>query len=199
MMRLMALQKSQIPVFIFTLVAVALFTANFLVNQNYEFMVYIAVIVAIGALIYFTNDRVKYPNFILWGLSLWALIHMSGGAVYVGETRLYEVVLIPIWEEVQFFRYDHFAHMFGFGVTTLVMFHILKPHLKKLTHWTAVSIVVVMAGLGAGAFYELIEFGTTLVVEEQGVGGYVNNMMDLFSNFVGAVLAMIYTYRKEVV
>ena len=54
------------------------------------------------------------------------------------------------------------------------------------------AIVLVMAGLGVGAFNETVEFLVNVVVPESGVGGYLNTSLDLCANSVGAILALVY-------
>jgi uncharacterized membrane protein YjdF len=71
------------------------------------------------------------------------------------------------------------------------MFYVLKPLLKpKLDGYWALSIVVIMAGLGIWALNEIVEFIATLIVAETGVGGYINTSLDLVSDLVGAIIAM---------
>jgi len=194
----MLLKKNQIPILIVFLVFLFFYALHFYRTDNIEFLIYIGVVIFFFLLIVFTNPRVKYPNTILWGLTLWAFLHLSGGGVYLGETRLYELMLIPLSESYPIFRFDQLVHMIGFGVTTLVVFHLLKPLLKpRLKRWTALSIVVVMAGLGFGALNEIIEFTATVLAPQTGVGGYVNTSLDLVSNLIGAVLAMVYIRLKE--
>ena len=188
----MLLKKGQLPIFIVNAVALVVFTILFASRKNYEFLLYIGVIIFFLALILGTNKRVDYPNGVLWGLTAWALLHMSGGGLYVGKIKLYEIILIPVSEKYHIFRYDQFVHIVGFGVATLVMYYLLKPLLRPgLDRWIALSIVVVMAGLGVGALNEIIEFAATVLVPETGVGGYINTSLDLVSDLVGAVIAVI--------
>jgi uncharacterized membrane protein YjdF len=194
----MLLKKGQLPIFIVNAVALVVFTILFASRKNYEFLLYIGVIIFFLALILGTNKRVDYPNGVLWGLTAWALLHMSGGGLYVGKIKLYEIILIPVSEKYHIFRYDQFVHIVGFGVATLVMYHLLKPLLlPDLKRWTALSIVVVMAGLGVGALNEIVEFAATVFVPETGVGGYINTSLDLVSDLVGAVLAMVIIRTKR--
>jgi uncharacterized membrane protein YjdF len=186
------LKKGQLPILIFNACALLFFTALFGSRKNYEFLIYIGVIIFFLCLILATNHKVNYPNSVLWGLTLWALLHMSGGGLYVKGTKLYEIILIPISESYEIFRYDQFVHIVGFGVATLVMYQLLKPALAPdLKKWTALSIVVMMAGLGVGALNEIVEFTATVLVPETGVGGYTNTSLDLVSDLIGAVAAMI--------
>ena len=187
----MILKKGQLPVLVVNACALAAFTALFASRKNYEFLLYIGVIIFFLALILATNKRVDYPNGVLWGLTAWALLHMSGGGLYIGEVKVYEIILIPLSEKYHIFRYDQFVHIVGFGVATLVMYYLIKPLLRpNLDRWVALSIVVVMAGLGVGALNEIVEFAATVLMPETGVGGYTNTSLDLVSDLVGAVLAI---------
>ena len=187
----MLLKKGQLPILVVNACALAIFSILFLSRKNYEFLLYIGVIIFFLALILGTNKKVDYPNSVLWGLTAWALLHMSGGGLYIGKIKLYEVMLITFSEEYHIFRYDQFVHIIGFGVATLVMYFLLKPLLRPdLDRWVALSIVVAMAGLGVGALNEIVEFTATVLVPETGVGGYTNTSLDLVSDLVGAVLAI---------
>jgi uncharacterized membrane protein YjdF len=149
-------------------------------------------------LILATNRKVAYPNDILWGLTAWAALHMSGGGIYLGGTKLYEIILVPVSEAYGIFRFDQFVHIVGFGVATLVMYHLIRPFLGPGPRgWGALSIVVVMAGLGVGALNEIVEFAATVAVPETGVGGYVNTSLDLVADLVGALGALALIRIKE--
>lgn len=196
----MLIKKSQIQILIFTLFYLVIFLFVFFKRANYEFVMYVFVVLFFFALIIFTNKKINYPNFVLWGLSLWGLLHMCGGGILLGseKMRLYGLMLINLSTEYSIFRYDQFVHIVGFFVATLVMFVILKPVLKKdFDNWASVSIIIIMAGLGVGALNELIEFLAVVLIPETGVGGFVNTSMDLVADLVGAILAMIYIYAKR--
>ena len=77
----MLVKKGQLPVLLVNICVLLLFTLFYVSRQNYEFMIYIGVIVFFLVLIIATNRKVDYPNGVLWGLTLWALLHMSGGSV----------------------------------------------------------------------------------------------------------------------
>lgn len=114
----MLVRKEQRPILLVNACALLAFTALFVSRRNYEFLLYVGVIVFFLVLILATNRRVSYPAHVLWGLTLWALLHMSGGGIFIGETKLYEVILIPISESYHIFRFDQFVHIVGFGVAT---------------------------------------------------------------------------------
>jgi putative membrane protein len=191
-------RKGQLPILVVNGAALLAFAILFASRKNYEFLLYIGVIIFFLAVILATDRRVEYPTPVLWGLTAWAVLHMSGGGLYIRGTKLYEIILIPISKSYSIFRYDQFVHIVGFGVATLVMHHLLEPLLRKdIDRKTALSIVIVMAGLGVGALNEIIEFLATVLVPETGVGGYTNTALDLVADFVGALgAAAIVRFRK---
>jgi uncharacterized membrane protein YjdF len=172
-----------------------IFSVYYFAIKNYEFIMYIFVILFFFVLILLTNNKVNYSNTSLWGLTIWGTLHMAGGGILVKGDVLYKLILIPITESL--FRYDQFVHIIGFGVATLIMFELLKPKLKPIEHWIAISIVVVMAGLGVGAVNEIIEYVATLLAPETGVGGYDNTLLDLISDLIGALLALLVIRCRE--
>jgi len=168
------------------------FSVYFGYRRNYEFLLYVAVIIFFMVVIALTNERVRYPLTIVWGLLFWAILHLCGGGIRVGDGVLYGVMLAPLSDRLPILRYDQFVHIVGFGVSTLVMYHLLCPLLRPdVRHWTAFYIVVAMAGLGVGGLNEIIEFIATVLVPETGVGGYENTALDLVADLIGAILAVV--------
>jgi uncharacterized membrane protein YjdF len=169
------------------------FGFGFLQRANYEFVIYIGVIIFFMSLICVTLRRIPYTRATLIGLTVWSAMHLAGGGITIGESRLYDVILIPISDTYPVFRYDQLVHIFGFGASTLLMYSLLATSLEQsIRNPKALWIVIVMSGLGVGAFNEIVEFGVALAVAESGVGGYVNTSLDLCADLIGAVLGMIY-------
>jgi len=145
----------------------------------------------------FTNKKVKYPSDVLWGLTLWSIMHLSGGGLFINGTRLYSKILIPIiGEPYLIFKFDQLVHIVGFFVATLLAYHLLKDKLKS-HKWVSLSLVVIMAGLGFGALNEILEFFITVIVPETGVGGYINTSLDLVADLIGAIFAMVYIWYNK--
>jgi putative membrane protein len=188
------LKKGQFPILLVNMIALAGFSILFIARQNYEFLLYVGVIIFFLILILLTNRKVIMPNAVLWGLTAWSLMHMAGGGLYIGGKKIYEIILIPlVGDPYYIFKYDQFVHIVGFGTATLVMYFLLKPLLRdNLKQWTALSIVVVMAGLGVGALNEIVEFLATVLVPDTGVGGYVNSSLDLVADLIGALGALVF-------
>ena len=189
------IKKGQLPILITILIMLIAFSIYYFALKNYEFIIYIFVILLFFVLILLTTNRVNYSNTSLWGLTIWGTLHMAGGGIPVKGDVLYKLILIPVTENI--FRYDQFVHIIGFGIATLIMFELLKPKLMPVKEWTAISIVVVMAGLGVGAVNEIVEYMATLLVPETGVGGYDNTLLDLVSDLIGALFALIVIRFRE--
>jgi putative membrane protein len=186
------LRRGQKAILAFNLASIALFTTRFVKSGNSEFLLYVGVILFFMTVIGATEERMKYPDQLLWGLTLWAQMHLAGGSVFIGGIKLYEIILVPLVGSPYFiFRYDQLVHIVGFAAATLMAFHLIGPHLKERSAPRGMSfyLVLVMAGLGFGALNEIIEFAATILVPESGVGGYENTALDLVADLVGALLA----------
>ena len=192
------MQKNQIPIVWVNIIAIAVFSVFFAKNRNFEFMIYIVVIIFFMWLFIYTNKRVRYPSNVLWALTIWSILHMAGGGIKIGDDVLYAKMIYEfIGEPYSILKYDQIVHVYGFGVATLVMFHVIKPILNHKYSWTRILIVISMAGLGLGALNEIIEFGATVLVPETGVGGYINTSLDSVFNLIGALVASTYIYYSE--
>jgi len=175
------------------LVLIVGFGASFLVRLNYEFLIYVGVIIFFLGLIWLSLGKVDYTLGTLVSLTVWSALHMSGGAIPVGDGRLYDTILIPLSDTCPIIRYDQLVHVWGFGAATLAMYCLLKRVLvKPVRNRVALSIVLAMAGLGMGALNEIVEFIVSTIVPESGVGGYLNSSLDLCADLLGALLALVY-------
>jgi hypothetical protein len=194
----MLLKRSQIPILIFTLIYLIIFSILFFKRKNYEFIMYVGVILFFFFVILLTNKKVNYPNIVLGGLSFWGLLHMSGGGILINGNVLYKFILVPLSSTYEILKYDQFVHIVGFGIATLVMYVLLEPKIKKpIKKWISISIIVIMAGLGVGAINEIIEFIAVIILPDTNVGGFMNMSLDLVSDLIGACLAMIYIRIKK--
>ncbi|MBN1391386.1 MAG: DUF2238 domain-containing protein [Sedimentisphaerales bacterium] len=193
----MYIRKGQLPILVVNLLGILSFGIYFLRSFDYEFVIYVGVIAFFLAVFVFINDKVYFPNYVLWLLTLWALMHMAGGSVHIRGTVLYKLMLVSLSETVPIFCYDQLVHITGFGTATLAMYYLLRPLLRPdINGWWSLSIIIVSAGLGVGAFNEVVEFLITILVRETKVGGYMNTSLDLVSNFIGSVFALLFIRLK---
>ena len=174
------------------------FGSRFILQLNYEFVIYVSVILVFGLLITASFKTIGYKFETLVGLTIWSGMHLAGGGIPVGDGRLYDIILLPLSGSMPIFRYDQLVHIVGFGAATLAMHDLLafNNDTKATSLTISYSIALLMAGLGVGAFNETVEFLVNCVVPESGVGGYVNTSLDLCSNFIGALLALVYLSLK---
>lgn len=187
----MLLSRRELPILVANLIYIPVFAIMALRHSNYEFILYVGVIVAVGTWIVCKQRAVQFDRTILWGLTIWGLMHMAGGNLRVGDGVLYGLELLPIVPRFHILRYDQVVHAFGFGVATLVCHHLLRPYLKDgIGHRRALAVLVALMGLGVGAVNEIVEFVAVLTIPETGVGGYDNTLWDLVFNSVGAVAAV---------
>lgn len=175
---------------IITIVYTIIFAFLYLQKQNYEFMSYVGVMIAAILLISYWNSKYDFSLGSLIGMSIWGLMHMSGGYFIVGEGVLYGYMIFP------FLRFDQFVHAFGFGFATLISYYIIKPSFNKENN-IKLSIFLVFIGMGLGALNEIIEFIAVLSLPQTGVGGYENTMWDIVFNTIGAIIMIVYINLKN--
>jgi len=193
------LKKSQVPILIINIIYIIIFSILYLRRENYEFIIYVAVLVFLLLLILFTNKKVNFSNGVLWGLTAWGIMHMSGGYFIFGDGVLYKLQLIDIWGTADFkiLKFDQLVHAIGFGLSTLIAYYVIKPYLNERVNWKVLSVLLVLMGMGVGAVNEIVEFFAVLVVPETGVGGYFNTMWDTVFNTIGAIVVVIYINIKR--
>ncbi|MEX0776462.1 MAG: hypothetical protein WD042_12230 [Phycisphaeraceae bacterium] len=193
-------QRSLLPVGLFTVGYMLAAVPWAWVSGNQEFLIYIVVMLLLIGVVLIVDRRVHFSSGVLWGLSVWGLLHMAGGLVPVpaswsidGDIAvLYSWWLLPPGTlrvaPGAALKYDNVVHAFGFGVTTCVCWQGLRAALPGARPTLGVLVLCAAAAMGFGALNEVVEFFTTLVADTN-VGGYVNTGWDLVANAVGAMVA----------
>lgn len=151
-----------------------------------ELAVPYAVIVATGAvLVAAVEPENGFSTVVLAGLTLWAVGHLTGGTVGIGDDRTVYNAILPGG-----LHFDNAVHFVGFGTAGLAWWEATRAWLPALAgHRVGVWVAVWLAGMGVGAFNEVAEFVFTLLVEDTNVGGYRNTGRDLVANMLGAAVA----------
>lgn len=175
-------------------------------TRNWEFLGYMAQMTILIALIMWADRRARFSAGVLWGLSLWGIMHLCGGIVPVpremaevaqgpgGRAVLYGLWIIP----PNILKYDNIVHAWGFFITTLACWQALRRWLIPDERPTlAFFVVLACAGMGLGSINEIIEFAATRFLKETGVGGYVNNSIDLIYNAIGSLIAAGIVWRTH--
>ena len=180
------------------LTAAAIFTAALLgftvfaaINGNAEFLFYAATMVVMAIVVLVVDRLVGLSLLAVYGLLVWAILHLAGGNVPVGEAVLYNFRPAPMVP-----RYDQATHAFGFAIATLVCWECLRHAIaRRASRPPAPTLglltACVLMGIGLGALNEVIEFVAVLTMPDTNVGGYTNTGWDLVSNLAGAVLMAV--------
>jgi len=195
----MKLSKIEKIILSVNLLLIIFFGTRFLSPINYEFLIYIGVIIFFLILILVTRKKINYPPLLLWSLTAWSFLHMAGGALTWNGVIWYKQILLPLaGEPYNILRYDQVIHMFGFFTATVLSYYLLRPLLKDPKNLKgSLMLIMVMAGCGFGALNEVIEFLVDTSIPESGVGGYINTSLDLVSNLIGSCIAALVIYCIE--
>ncbi len=176
-----------------TLGYTAIFGAIFMSAGNSEFLWYVVTLLILVALVAVGQRKAEFSAWILWALSLWGFVHMAGGGVPMAGSVLYAHVVLPVYAagEFVFLRYDQIVHFYGFGVTAILLWHLLRRHFPVMVGTASLMVFPVLGAMGLGAVNEIIEFIAVVVFPNTNVGGYINTALDLVFNAAGAIVAMV--------
>lgn len=182
-----------LPIVIFTVLYVLGFATVFFTQQNFEFVMYLVVLLILASIVSYTYLRgVAYTKITLWLLSVFGLLHFLGGTSFTEGDIVYNLILIDlIAEPYSILKYDQAVHAFGFFTTTFVAYDVLKTNLKENFSSAAVLFSIVFVSAGLGALNEIVEFSATLLLQNVHVGGYENTALDLVFNLSGALCAAV--------
>lgn len=195
----MQIKRGEWILILFNLAYIIPFTIYYISIRNFEFLWYIFILVAILLVIAGTLRKTKFDYFVLWGLSLWGLMHMAGGGIVVGGEVLYRFKLFPIIENANYFilKYDQFVHFYLYAIVSMATFHLLEKQLHGKASYKVIYLITALASIGIGALNEIAEFASVLTFDKTGVGDYYNNAWDLVFNSLGAILGTIIVYLKR--
>lgn len=196
----MKYRRGEIALAVFTLFYLIAFALYFISTGDKEFLLYVGVVVVVFVLMFATLPRTRFSYPVLAGMSLWGLFHMAGGGLIVNGEVLYSLHLIPIvdlGEELFILKFDQAVHFWGFGVTTLLAYDLLRPYLNDRANYAVVYPLLILIGMGFGSLNEIVEFFAVLALPETGVGGYGNTSLDMVFNSLGASAAVIVIHFKK--
>lgn len=178
-----------------TITYLVFFSILEVLKRNYEFLYYTIIISILVLIVVVYREKLHLTIPVISGLTILGALHVLGGNIFVGETRLFDLWLVP-----NFFRYDNLVHTFSSMVTTLVVYNLVAPILysKIRAHSFLLLIILVLMVMGVGALYEIIELGAVVVFGAAlRVGDYMNNALDLFYNFLGSIVTGLFVLSYD--
>ncbi|MDT0274512.1 hypothetical protein [Blastococcus goldschmidtiae] len=187
-----AVREQRAPVGVLAAGTAGLLALGIATGQD-NWPVYAGVVLAGAAVVARVHVRAGLSTATIAGLVAFALGHLAGGMVPVGDGVLYQWWLVD-----GVLRYDNVQHAVGFGFVGRAIWETLRPRLAPspgdlpaVTRW-----VVVLGAAAAGAVNEIAEYLLTLVLPEHQVGGYDNTARDLIANLVGGLVVGWWTARR---
>ncbi len=172
----------------------------FIFLKNYEFISYAIVVGILYYVILCADDYYNFPAYSIWLFGIWIVSHMFGGLIYLKETRLYDIVLIPIINgggELIILKYDQLIHTYCYMVFAILVYFAMKKHFKE-GQIKALILFTILATIGIGLLNEIIEFGMVIFADAaEAVGGYYNTALDLVFNLLGAIIGSILAWKLD--
>jgi len=199
------MSQSLIPVVTFSALYLIIGGLYFARDLNLEFVIYVAVIIAIFAGVFSTLRHTQFSIWMLWLLSLWGLMHVAGGAVQTADGVLFAYRFYPFMDfggDFYILKYDQVVHAYLYGLVAMMSYHALRVPMGVVGHGFLVALAAAMISLGVSGLNEIMEFLIVVTLERNGVGGYENAMLDLIFNLGGAIVgvcicACLYDRRSD--
>jgi len=170
------------------------FSWYYLQSANYEFLAYAGTIALVTAVLFGTLRLTRFSTGIITGVTIWGLLHMLGGSVMTADGVLYAWKIFPFFDggaDFYILKYDQVVHTFLYGVVGLMCLHLLRTIVGIKTHQALVAGIAIFAAAGFGIVNEIIEFLAEVNLQNTGVGGYHNTVLDLIFNLSGAAVAVL--------
>jgi putative membrane protein len=186
--------RAHLPVILFSTLYLLAGGLYFLQDLNLEFVIYVAVIVAIFAGVFATLRSTQFPIWMLWLLSVWGLMHVAGGAVQTVDGVLFAYKIYPFLDlggDFYILKYDQVVHAYLYGLVAMMAYHTLRVLLGIKGNTFLVALAATMISLGISGLNEIMESIIAVTIERNGVGGYENAMLDLMFNLGGAVVGAV--------
>jgi putative membrane protein len=178
-----------------TNIAVVLgFSWYYLQSLNYEFLAYAGTIALVTATLFGTLKWTRFSSGIILGVTIWGFLHMLGGSIQTADGVLYAYRIFPFFDgggDFYILKMDQVVHAFLYGVVGLMFYHLLREIIGIKTHTILVAAIAIFAAAGFSIINEIIEFLAEVNLQNTGVGGYENTVLDMIFNLTGATLAVV--------
>jgi len=183
----------KIITFIITLILIAFIYLTFS-ESKYAFIYYYILLVPV--FLYFIYRKLKMHLSIFILFNLFFIMHVAGGGLYFNGIRLYDIYF-------SFLRYDNIVHFFGSFIVVLLLFNLISIFLNQQKKYSNLCLffILLLMTIGIGTVIELLELiGVLFFNASKSVGDYLNNVLDLFFNMLGALIGSLFTiffYKKK--
>jgi hypothetical protein len=189
----MELTRTQKALLGLNIVIVLGFSWYYLQALNYEFLAYAGTIAIVTVLLFGTLRWTRFSTGIIFGVTLWGLLHMLGGSVQTVDGVLYAYRIFPFFDgggDFYILKMDQVVHAFLYGVIGLMFYHLLTKIIGVRSHIALVAGIAIFAAAGFSIINEIVEFLAEVNLQNTGVGGYHNTVLDMIFNLVGAAIAV---------
>ena len=87
-------------------------------------------------------------------------------------------------------KYDQVVHFYLYMLVAMMAHHVLSYRFKIPKTSFLLALAAVLTSVGISSLNEIMEFLIAVSLEENGVGGYENAMLDLIFNLSGAIVGV---------
>ena len=154
--------------------------------KNVEFFYYGLIIIPSLFFVFSIRKKIKLKSKYVTYLSLAAILNFIGGLVRINGVRLYDISIF-------FLGYDYIVHFLFSFIMVFIIYGLFGHYFKFPKKFQKIYMFIILTFLVAGmsTIVEMLELIGVIYLNSPGVGGYVNNSLDLIFNLLGAIVASL--------
>jgi putative membrane protein len=168
--------------------------AYFIQDFNVEYAIYSGIIFVVMAIVLLTLSYTDFPQWQLWLLSVWGLLHVFGGAIKLHGTTLAASHLYPVWNgggDFYVLKYDQILHFILYAIVATMAHHLIRNVIEVKNNTKMVALLTILISVGVGALNEAAEFFISLNLHKNLSYGYQNVTLNILFNLAGALIAAL--------
>lgn len=184
------LVRREPAVAVFLALSTAVLTMVGLAREQVFLWIYLPALAASVAIVVWIDRRWgPIPTFLLWMVSLWAVLHLAGGLAPnpTGDSE----ILYGMWLIDGVLRWDQAVHGFGIAAATATLIVAARETDRPIVWGFAI-------GQGVGLVNETAENIFAVFVEDTNVGDMVNTAWDLGWHLIGGAAVAVWVASRAI-
>jgi hypothetical protein len=168
--------------------------AYFIQDFNPEYAIYSGIIFLVMAGVLLSVSYTDFPQWQLWLLSIWGLLHILGGALKSHGVALATYHMYPVFNgggDFYILKYSQILHFVLYGIVAVMAYHLVQVVLDAKGNTILVAFLAILVSSGVGALNEAVEFFIALNLHKNLAYGYPNAAMNILFNLAGALVATL--------
>lgn len=169
------------------------FIAYALLVREFPQLIYVGIQIALTCIVYIAHRHVNYSLSLLWCLSIWGFLHLTGEHIYL-DTHGTLINSLSLFGKIG--NFNRLVHVYGFAIATWVSWqtlcHIIHHrYQRRLMPTTGLLLLCVTSSMGYSALNEMVKFASTMSNVNSDLDNYHTIGWDMIAASLGALIAAL--------